>query len=249
MGFVTMCANKCVDDIVRFGYVCCILQYVLALLNSLLALAGIGLVIIGTSIDEYNQTLLTRDYLGPVALYVGLIVSLINCCGFVITLMESIYGFVVYIVTLAIMLFAEVTVIVSICSSGYYIKFVLHRVWLYLPEKNRTNLQKNLNCCGWDDAFFGENCPEFAKSTCWETFFNRLRDTDDIFFQTVMGIIVLKLVIIVFSVLFTRKLVNTEREIGNSSTQMETYLSTLNDTFSDPYNGGVLDSQSQMTIG
>jgi len=117
-----MCANKCVDDIVSLGYASCILKNVLAFVNSLLALAGIGLVIIATSIDEFDETLLTRNYLGPVALYVGLFASLISFCGLVITLIESIYGFVVYIVTLAIMLSVEVTVIVSLYSSESYIK-------------------------------------------------------------------------------------------------------------------------------
>jgi len=119
---------------------------------------------------------------------------------------------------------------------------------LNLPEKNRTNLQKSLNCCGWDDARFGENCPEFAKGSCWETLFDRVRDTDDICFQIVVVIMVLKVVMIVSSVLFTRKLVNTDRESENYSTQIESEQFSLIDTLSDPYTGGKLYSQSPMKM-
>lgn len=202
-----MCLNRWIDDVVRLGFVTCMLKYNIIFLNGLFIAGGLALVGFGTFINNPSLILLSKNYLGSLSVNVGAVTSFISCCGFLSALFGKVWGLVIYLMMLFFVIATEATAVIIFFSSESQMRSILQTVWTSFSEKNRENIQNKLSCCGWYEAIQGDYCPAASTNTCWEKLLSVIKDDNQVTFKVVIGIIVLELVMFTWTVLLARKLI------------------------------------------
>jgi len=201
-----MCLNKWIDDVVRLGFVMCMLKYTIIFLNGLFIIAGLALVGFGTFINIPAFIVLSKNYLGSISVNVGAATTFLSCCGFLSAVFGKIYGLVIYLIMLFFVLAAEAAAVTIFFSSESQTRTILHTVWTSLAEKNRENIQNKLSCCGWYEVIPGDTCPATSTNTCWEKLLSVMKDDNQITFKVLIGIVIVELVLFTWTVLLARKL-------------------------------------------
>lgn len=182
---------------------CCptVMQIFIMSVNSILALASLGLVGFGIWMYTSDYITLTGDTFANVVVMFGCAIFIITFMGWFSACRQSICGLSVFGVLLTFIIIAEAAAVILLVSNEDETRSFLAERWEELAQDNKEDLQSEFECCGFDMNITGENCPDGVSTDdyCWDAIKSDLQSEEDTILYIGLSILTLELLMLMFT--------------------------------------------------
>jgi len=161
--------------------------------------AGLGTVGLGVWMYMSDTLALAGEELAIVVLGIGGGLFLIGLCGFVSACKESVFGLRMFAILLFLIILCQVAAFIYGFSNQKASESFLSARWEELKPESREDIQREFDCCGWDESMPGDNCPDDVADDdyCWQLVKSTLDSERQIVLYVGIGILFLEILMFV----------------------------------------------------